>query len=59
MPKKKYRYFSFLISEDMESALKSASIARDRSASWIIKKAVGNYIKFKEPTVNPKPRKKT
>lgn len=59
MQEKKYRYMSFLISPELEAALKSASIAKDRSASWIIKKALCKYLKFKEPAVNPKPQGKT
>jgi predicted transcriptional regulator len=59
MQEKKYRYMSFLISPELEDVLKSASIAKDRSASWIIKKALCKYLKFKEPVVNPKPRGKT
>ena len=59
MQEKKYRYMSFLISPELEDVLKSASIAKDRSASWIIKKALCKYLKFKESAVTPKPRGKT
>jgi hypothetical protein len=55
MPEKKYRYISFLVTPELASALKSASIARERSASWIIKKSLEKYLKLK--VTKPKPRK--
>lgn len=45
MADKKYRYFSFLISPELEDALKAAAIAKERSASWIVKKAITEYLK--------------
>lgn len=59
MQEKKYRYVSFLISPELEAALKSASIVKERSASWIIKKALVKYLKFKDPAIKPKPQGKT
>jgi predicted transcriptional regulator len=55
MPEKKYRYVSFLISPELEAALKSAALVKERSASWIIKKSLEKYLKLK--VVKPKPRK--
>jgi len=57
MAEKKYHYVSFLITPELESALKSASIAKERSASWIIKKSLEKYLKLK--VRKAKPRKKT
>lgn len=59
MQEKKYRYFSFLISPELEAALKHASIVKERSASWIIKKALCKYLKFNEGRTVPKPRGKS
>lgn len=59
MQEKKYRYVSFLISPELEAALKSASLVKERSASWIIKKALGKYLKFNESASKPKPRGKS
>jgi predicted transcriptional regulator len=58
MPEKKYRYVSFLITPELETALRAASEDMDRSASWIIKEALAEYLKLKEPRSKPKSRKK-
>ena len=54
MAEKKYRYISFLVTPQIAAALKAASIAKERSASWIIKKSLEKYLKLK--VTKPKPR---
>ena len=57
MPENKYRYVSFLITPELETALRAAVEDMDRSASWIIKEALGEYLKVKKPRNKPKLRK--
>lgn len=54
MSDKKYRYISFLVSPELESALRSVAVEQDRSVSWIIKKALEQYLGIKKTSAKGK-----
>lgn len=58
MPVKKYRHISFVISPEMEAELKAEAVNQERSASWIIKKALAEYLLIRATAPKPKIKKK-
>ena len=44
MPKRPYRYFSFLLSKELEAALRETARKEERSMAWIVKKAMEEYM---------------
>ena len=44
MQKRPYRYFSFLLSKDLEAALRETARREERSMAWIVKKALQEYM---------------
>lgn len=44
MTQRPYRYFSFLLSKDLEASLRETARRQERSMAWIIKKALQEYM---------------
>lgn len=57
MPTKKYRYLSFLVSPELEEELKAVAAKQERSVSWIVKKAIAEYIGLNAPAAARRQRK--
>lgn len=51
MGERKYKYISFLVPPELETALRAAAVREDRSVAWIIKKALAKYLNISGATV--------